>query len=84
MTLRLLAAPTGPRMMNPLADPDDLAAVLEEVRAQIVASGFFAYAGPDELMKTLIDALELPDQVIIIETRLESEDETKAMPRIAA
>ena len=53
------------------ADVDDLAALLDQVRAAVIAAGFLAYSGPDALMETLIDALNLPDSVIIIETRLE-------------
>ena len=53
------------------SDVDGLTALLEQVRAEIIAVGFFAYSGPDALVEMLLDALDLPDQVVVIETRME-------------
>ena len=52
-------------------DADDLAALLERVPDEIIVSKIFWYPGPDDLTDTLIDALDLPDTVIVVQTRLE-------------
>jgi hypothetical protein len=50
---------------------DELAVLLEQVRAEIIASGFVGYAGPDPFMDTLIDALNLPPTVMVVQTWME-------------
>jgi hypothetical protein len=53
------------------SDVDGLTVLLDQVRAEIIASGFFWYPGPDPLMDTLIEALNLPDSVMVVQTRME-------------
>ena len=45
--------------------------LLDQVRAEVIAAGYIAFSAPDFFMETLIDALNLPNNVIIIETRME-------------
>ena len=50
---------------------DELAVLLEQVREKMIASGFVGYPGPDPFMDTLIDALDLPPSVMVVQTRME-------------
>jgi hypothetical protein len=65
------AADEGDRAAVLSRHADELAVLLEQARAEIIASGFVGYAGPDPLMDTLIDALDLPASVIVVQTWME-------------